>query len=274
MLRNFTHVVALAVILIFCTSCSAAQETDPDYDPDADRYHVSESREEYEAEHDNAPDMDRHHVLENREEFLTPAVNLNGRIYSLYAENAVGILDETYILMGIVASYNPYLCDATKNLQASHPHVVGARVFHSGDNLITVCPEGVHSLFRYDGDWVIGWQAIDEMPQRQLYDEYGDAIDCGSQQPFIHFNGRLYGIHARIFPPNRYSGEPFVLVGVVSSHRWLIDSDPVNLLTNAPRFVGASIYQSGDSHFAVIEDGAYFPLRFSGHMTDNWEVFE
>jgi len=228
----------------------------------------------YETEPDNDPDADRYHALENREKFLVPAVNLNGRIYSQYDGCAIDILDETYILMGVVASYTPYLFNSTKDLQASHPHIIGARIFHAGDNLIAVSLEGSHSIYRYNGDRVIGWQAIEDMPQHLLEEDENGFTAEWMPQPLIHVNGRLYGIHARIAPTGRYYDESYVFVGVVSSHRWFIGHDPVNLLTNDPVFVGASIYQSDDRLVVVREDGEHFSTRFSGHMSENWRIFE
>ncbi|MCL2225401.1 MAG: hypothetical protein FWB96_10600 [Defluviitaleaceae bacterium] len=82
-----------------------------------------------------------------------PAIYVDGRIYFIYGlwGAARRLLDDTYSHIGEVADSVQWIQDATENLQTNTPDYVGAKLYHSGDNLILVV-DGQYTLFRFTGE--------------------------------------------------------------------------------------------------------------------------
>jgi hypothetical protein len=90
----------------------------------------------------------------------SPSIHVNGRIYSASKSEWWGtaqeLLDDTYTYIGEVPSYVFLLFNSTEDLQGNRADFVGARLYHSGDNLIANI-NGVYSLFRFQGEFVMNW---------------------------------------------------------------------------------------------------------------------
>jgi len=87
-----------------------------------------------------------------------PLFHVDGRIFGLYGRwgGASNLFDDTYVYIGTIPSYVYLFQNVTDNFQSNDPHLVGARLYKSDENIILEL-NGVYSLHQYVGETVNSW---------------------------------------------------------------------------------------------------------------------
>jgi len=87
-----------------------------------------------------------------------PMVHIDGRIYNRCPIHGAAPvrLDDSYIFIGEVTSYSWLFLDVTENLQSNSGHLIGARLYLSGEDLIIIL-NNYYMLYRFTGLYVQGW---------------------------------------------------------------------------------------------------------------------
>jgi len=87
-----------------------------------------------------------------------PLFHIDGRIYGLYGRwgGASNLFDDTYVYIGTIPSYAYLFQNVTDNFQSNDPHLVGAKLYQSDENIILVS-NGVYSLHRFIGEELDCW---------------------------------------------------------------------------------------------------------------------
>ena len=87
-----------------------------------------------------------------------PMVHIDGRIYNrcqIHGRAPVR-LDDSFVFIGEVISYSWLFLDVTENLQSNSSHLLGARLYQSGEDLVVVL-NNYHMLYRFADLYVAGW---------------------------------------------------------------------------------------------------------------------
>ena len=96
----------------------------------------------------------------NSGQMCTPAplFHVEGRVYGLYGRwgGASELMDDSYEYIGTIPSHTNLFRNVTANFQSNNSHLVGARLYQSGENIILVI-DGVYSLHRFVGKTLSCW---------------------------------------------------------------------------------------------------------------------
>lgn len=85
-----------------------------------------------------------------------PLFHVDGNLYGLHGRwgRASSLMDDSYVYIGTIPSYTHLFQNVTENFQTNDPHLVGARLYQSGENIILVI-DGVYSLHRFIGETIL-----------------------------------------------------------------------------------------------------------------------
>jgi len=94
-----------------------------------------------------------------------PMVHIDGRIYNRCPIHGAAPvrLDDSFTFIGEVTSYSWLFLDVTENLQSNSNHLLGARLYQSGEDLIVML-NNYYMLYRFTDSYIEGWQAASILP--------------------------------------------------------------------------------------------------------------